>query len=170
MNGVVGSGRCQIFRKSLTCYVEFIKNDFQHFRIFRQLKKVNHQQTTHSAHFEAPGMLKTAPAFIFHHIWYGKTKVSIIFDHMHCILHHMYGISYHIYGISYHICMPLEAASSQRRVAASLDALDPGCRINGNDVMLFYQMLYDFYSNFGLCWNDLLVFLHMLIRFLRSWK
>ena len=49
------------------------------------------------------------PACIFHHIWYCKTRVSIIFDHIHCILHHMYDISYHIYGTPPHVqyCFPL---------------------------------------------------------------
>ena len=47
------------------------------------LKKVDRQTTTDLGCFEAPGVLKTASAFIFHHIWYGWTtgtsrKISMI--------------------------------------------------------------------------------------------
>ena len=42
-------------------------------------------------------MVKTAPTCIVHHISYGKTENSIIFDHIYGMLHHINCILYHIY-------------------------------------------------------------------------
>ena len=64
--GLGASGLCQIFRKLLTCYFEIMKNDFRYFQFFRISSNVNRQKTTQFTNFEAPGMLKTAPACIFH--------------------------------------------------------------------------------------------------------
>ncbi len=60
-----GPEPCQIFRKLLACYFEYINMIDRH---CSSTKNVNHQKTTRIAHFEAPGMLKTAPACIVHHI------------------------------------------------------------------------------------------------------
>ena len=76
------------------------------FYMFCMFLYVFSSKTIYFAHFEAPGILKTAPACIFHHIWYGQIKVSIIFDHIHCILHHICCILYHRYGISYNKMSP----------------------------------------------------------------
>ena len=67
------------------------------FLIFSIFPNANRRKTTQFTHFQAPGMLKTAPACIFHHNWYGKTKIPMTFDNLHWILQHI--VFYIIYMV-----------------------------------------------------------------------
>ena len=84
------------------------------FNMFYMFSYVFSSKTIYFAHFEALGMLKTAPACIFHHIWYGWIKISIIVDHFwsHIL----------IYGI---LCQP---GQGLHPCAAEASAKAPGHR------------------------------------------
>ena len=94
---ILSSGRCE--NDVFWCVLVFVYMFYMFLYVFSS-------KTTYFAHFEAPGILKTAPACIFHHNWYGKTYISMIFDHIHSILHHICCIFYHLYGISYNKMRP----------------------------------------------------------------
>ena len=119
------------------------KNYFRHFQFFRIYSNVNRQKTTKFTHFEAPGMLKTAPACIFHHNWYGKTYISMIFDRIYCIWHHKC-------IILYHICIPPPLDPGYAgEVAASAPA--PGFHIYGD----IYACILWFLKNTLIIWRPI---------------
>ena len=96
-----GLGPCQMFRKMCTDHSGIYV--CLYFDVFLQNYRkptIKSSATYNLADVGAPGVLKTASACIFHHLWYGKTKISMIFDHLHRILQHIYCILYHKHGIS----------------------------------------------------------------------
>ena len=61
------------------CYFELWNWMFRHLLFFRTIPST----TNYFTHLGFPGVLKTAPACICHHIWYGKIKISTIVDHIY---------------------------------------------------------------------------------------